>query len=103
MARLAGDRPASGVDLDMVIDIECRSCNGTGLYVGFAEPKGIAVVCVACKGGGCERLTYTPFTARKPRTGITTVRRSAGTLIVTGVGPTGGSIPYEEFAKGKLP
>jgi hypothetical protein len=34
---------------------ECTKCKGTGLYVGFAEPPGTAVICRTCKGiGGIE-------------------------------------------------
>jgi hypothetical protein len=27
------------------VEAECRACGGTGLYVGFAEKDGCAVVC----------------------------------------------------------
>ena len=33
-------------------DARCKSCKGTGLYVGEAERDGAAVVCWACKGVG---------------------------------------------------
>jgi len=52
------------------IDMECRSCEGTGLYSGMCEPKGVAVVCHTCNGSGCEKLSYKPFIGRKPRTDI---------------------------------
>jgi hypothetical protein len=87
----------------MDIKIECRSCRATGLYSGFAEPKGTAVVCLACRGSGAETLDYTPFTKRKAKSGIKTVSLSRGSLIVTGVGAVGGSITYAEFQKGKVP
>jgi hypothetical protein len=85
------------------IEAECSSCGATGLYSGFAEPKGVAVVCVTCGGTGKETITYTPFTKRKERKGIKTVRLSKGTFIVTGVGPTGRAISYAEFEAGKMP
>jgi hypothetical protein len=85
------------------IEIECPSCQGTGVYRGFAEPQGVAVVCLHCEGTGKETITYKPFTGRKRRDGIHTVRLSAGTLLVTGVGPRGGSVTYEEFLAGKVP
>ena len=85
------------------VKAECRSCRGTGLYRGFAEPEGVAVICLDCKGTGARDLEYTPFTQRKPRAGIRTVQRSAGALIIGRVGPTGGSISYEEFRAGKMP
>ncbi len=85
------------------VKAECSACGGTGLYSGFAEPKGTAVVCVQCGGDGCQEIHYTPFTRRKGRRGITTVSRSRGSFIVTGVGPVGDSITYKEFHQGKMP
>jgi hypothetical protein len=85
------------------IEIEYDSCDGTGIYQGFAEPEGVGVVCLLCHGTGCRALSYKPFNGLRKRKGIKTVRRSAGTLIVTGVGPVGGEITYEEFLKGKMP
>ena len=85
------------------IDCECGPCSGTGLYKGFAEPEGTAVVCVKCKGTGCAPLTYTPFTGRKQRSGIRRVCLSKGTFIGAGVGPAGNSISYEEFYRGHMP
>lgn len=52
------------------IDTECDSCSGTGLYSGFAEPKGKAVVCHGCSGTGCNTISYLPFTGRKRKRGI---------------------------------
>ncbi len=54
------------------IDIECQSCDGTGLYQGMGEDKGCAVVCTTCKGTGKYHyvLEYEPFTERKKRTDI---------------------------------
>lgn len=34
------------------VKAECSACGGSDLYVGFAEPKGAAVVCVKCDGTG---------------------------------------------------
>lgn len=84
------------------IKIECSSCGGTGLYAGFAEPQGEAVVCLRCSGTGWEEFSYKPFTTRKPRSDIKYVRRSRGTTIL-GCGPTGSCITYAEFQNGKLP
>ncbi len=85
------------------VDAECGSCGGSGVYHGFAEPKGVGVVCLNCKGSGKASISYTPFTSRRRRDDIRTVRRSAGSFIATGVGPTGSSVSYEEFFEGKLP
>lgn len=85
------------------IKTECSSCSGTGLYSGFAEPDGVAVVCLTCNGSGCQEITYEPFVRRKDRQGIRRVCRSAGSFIGTGVGPDGPSISYAEFQQGKMP
>ena len=87
----------------VVVQAECEACGATGLYSGFMEAKGTAVVCVRCDGTGCAKISYTPFTKRHGRHGIKTVSRSRGSFIATGVGPTGESISYAEFAKGKMP
>lgn len=83
--------------------IECGYCAGTGLYSGFAESDGTAVVCQGCKGSGAEIFKYTPFTKRKGKRGIKTVSLSRGSFILTGVGAVGKSITYAEFQKGLLP
>ncbi|MEN9560914.1 MAG: hypothetical protein RIQ56_187 [Candidatus Parcubacteria bacterium] len=83
--------------------VECGSCRGTGIYRGMSEPRGVGVVCLECKGTGRAIIAYVPFTTRRRRKGIHTVRRSAGTCIGTGAGPTGGSITYKEFLAGKMP
>ena len=85
------------------VKAQCCSCNGTGLYCGFCEPKGVAVVCCTCAGTGCETIRYTPFTKRRDKRGVKTVRVSRGTFIVTGVGPCGSSVTYAEFQKGIKP
>lgn len=44
-------------------DEVCKSCDGTGLYIGFAENDGAAVVCNNCKGTGCHhvKIEYEDF------------------------------------------
>jgi DnaJ-class molecular chaperone len=81
----------------------CSACDGTGLYRGFAEAKGEAVVCLRCQGTGCEDITYTPFIKRKERSDVHMVYLSKGSLIVTGVGKCGGSVTYEAFRDGEMP
>ena len=85
------------------VQAECGDCGGTGIYRGLAEPKGIGVVCLGCNGRGMRPLKYRPFTGRKKRGDVTTVRRSAGRFIATGVGPVGGSVNYADFLNGKMP
>lgn len=78
---------------------ECYSCKGTGLYSGFAEAKGEAVVCLVCNGSGGIKQGYTEFNGRKRKRGIKVIHRSQGTFIGTGVGPVGESMTYAEFEK----
>ena len=35
----------------------CKACGGTGLYKGFAEKEGCAVVCNQCNGSGFVEKT----------------------------------------------
>lgn len=83
----------------IVVKHECTSCSGTGLYCGFAEPKGTAVVCMRCDGKGWQKTTFNEFTGRNLRKGIHKVSLSSGSLLVTGIGATGQSMTYEEFQK----
>lgn len=63
------------------IRAECSDCGGTGLYVGFMEAKGEAVVCVSCRGTGCRTIKYKPFVERKRRNGIQKVRFGSGMIL----------------------
>ncbi|MEK7637973.1 MAG: hypothetical protein AAB375_00905 [Patescibacteria group bacterium] len=85
------------------VEAQCSSCGGTGVYQGFAEPKGVGVVCLNCDGSGKEFIMYRPFITRKRRRYIKTVRLSQGNFIATGAGPSGGSVTYEQFLAGKMP
>lgn len=85
------------------VKVECSACGGTGLYSGFAEPKGTAVICFDCDGSGYEEIAFTPFTHRKGKRGINIVKRSRGSFVGTGVGPVGASITYNEFQIGRMP
>jgi hypothetical protein len=84
------------------LSYECDACRGTGLYSGFCEGPGHAVVCLGCNGTGRAEFQYTPFTERKLRRDIKTVSLSKGRFIFAGVGPTGDNITYKEFLEGKL-
>jgi hypothetical protein len=87
----------------LIVRAECSSCGATGVYSGFCEAKGEAVVCITCGGTGCEEIRYVPFDKRRNRRGIHTVRNSRGSFIATGVGGYGDSISYSDFKKGKFP
>ena len=85
------------------IKAECTSCNGTGVYHGFAEPPGVGVICLDCNGSGCREIQYTPFTNRKRRDGIDRVMVTRGRFICGPIGPTGKSVSYDDFLNGKMP
>ena len=81
------------------IELECVSCGGTGLYVGFGERNGVAVVCKACDGTGKEILQYKPFTKRRNRKGVATVF-----AVNPGIGLSveiPGGLPYIDWKAGK--
>lgn len=54
---------------------QCPACKGSGVYVGFAECDGYAVVCGKCKGAGKYHFTheYEEFTGLKIRDDVTNV------------------------------
>lgn len=95
------------------VKAECSSCSGTGLYAGMAERDGAAVVCFQCKGTGRKDITYTPFTARKRRTGITRVYKKGTSYVIApkvidfeGIGKIDLSkegVTYEEWLSGVNP
>lgn len=85
------------------VEAECGYCGATGIYRGFAEPEGVGVVCLNCNGTGRTVIRYAPFSGRKTRRDVKTVRRSRGAFIATGVGPTGDPVSYQKFLAGKMP
>ncbi|MFW6024985.1 MAG: hypothetical protein ACOCRX_01455 [Candidatus Woesearchaeota archaeon] len=99
----------------ITMDIECKSCNGTGIYVGIAERDGAGVVCKTCNGTGCQHYTfeYTPFRSRKKRKDIKRVYLSSYGYCISPepltlsngvfVDFSKEGVPYEEFLKGKMP
>jgi hypothetical protein len=80
------------------VKAECGACRGTGLYRGMAEPEGVAVICLTCKGTGCKELTYTPFTQRRRREGVRAIQQSRGSFILN-CGPVGEAMTYDEFER----
>jgi len=86
------------------VKVECGSCGGTGLYCGFAEKKGTAVVCLSCGGSGCVEISFTPFVKRKGKRGIHIVIRAAAQDKPGSAGDGyGRSISYERFRDGEMP
>ena len=86
----------------MEIIVECGSCGGTGLYSGFCEGKGNAVVCINCEGTGAQKLRFKEYTGRKRKKGISNINFSRGSFIATGVGAVGDSMTYGQF-ESKIP
>ena len=77
------------------LQVECRACLATGLYIGFAEKEGAAVECRRCKGTGAEELAFTPFTERRPKANVTRVyATNPGVVIAPRLG---GGISHEEW------
>jgi DnaJ-class molecular chaperone len=84
------------------LHIECGACHGTGLYSGFMERAGEAVVCVQCGGTGRQTIRYNEYTGRKKKRGIKQIRAGSGLIVDQ---PSRNSwFTYEEFeAKIKPP
>lgn len=64
------------------IEIQCKSCKGTGLYVGMCERGGAAVVCVICEGTGQTTLEYDTFEGRKERDDISWVLEANPGIVI---------------------
>ena len=77
---------------------ECKSCQGTGLYVGLGERDGAAVVCKTCQGTGEQtmRFEYRAFEGRRLRKDVTQVY-ATGSGIVLSPQVTPGGVPYEQW------
>lgn len=84
------------------VKAECDDCSGTGIYSGFAEGKGFAVVCNRCRGTGCRTILYKDFTKRKMKNNIHTVVRSGMGIMVAGNHDFGG-LPYTNWLQLKDP
>jgi len=77
--------------------VQCDVCGGAGLYCGFMEREGEAVVCVRCGGQGYQDLKFNEFTGRKRKNGVRRIRRGGGTIVDN---PKQAQwITYEEFEK----
>jgi len=89
------------------LDIECKACNGTGIYVGVCERDGSGVVCHRCNGTGCHHyeFEYVPFVTRHRRRGIKRVfSNNSGIVIGEGNGhklEDFGGMPYKDWLMGK--
>ncbi len=74
---------------------ECEVCRGTGLYSGFMEPKGVAVICRVCDGKGWHIHRYNEFTGRKKKEGIRSIIRELNNA--ERKAGESGTMSYEEF------
>lgn len=79
------------------IKIECSPCGGTGLYKGFMEAEGEAVICTRCSGTGANEFRYNEFTGRKEKGNVRKVRSASGYIIDNPSTPKW--ISYEEFKR----
>lgn len=69
---------------------ECVECKGTGLYSGWAEGIGNAVICAGCHGSGAVKVVLKEFTERKKKSGINKIRHPEN---------RNSWISYDEFEK----
>ena len=83
-------------------DEQCKSCSGTGIYVGMAERDGAGVVCSDCKGAGCRhrRIEYDDFTGRVRRSDVVRVQRVNPGIVVDDSFDQFGGLPYDDWAAG---
>lgn len=78
--------------------INCRDCGGTGIYK-TEEMNGHCSLCLRCIGTGAEKISFTEFKGKISTTGVLTVTARKK----YGESPVGGTVTYEEFAKGIMP
>ena len=64
--------------------VQCKSCSGSGVYVGMCERDGAAVVCHVCEGTGkCNyKFEYQEFTGRKKREDVTRVYKQGYGFVI---------------------
>jgi len=101
--------------MEVKLNIVCKKCDGTGVYVGMAERDGASVVCSTCNGTGCQKYSfkYEKFKERKKAKNIKRVfKQTYGYCIGTkAITLTNGvfvdfskeGVSYEEFLQGKKP
>jgi len=88
----------------------CKSCKGSGIYVGMAERDGFGIVCHDCKGTGCYEFVhnYEEFELQIIRPDVKQVlQTNPGICVGTNNNLTlesFGGMPYTEWIKdGKFP
>jgi len=85
------------------IPIKCPECGGTGLYRGFGEKNGAAVVCSGCKGTGkgMQHHEYEDFDGKVPVKDVKRVYRINVGWTLFGDATDMGGIPYDDWAAGE--
>lgn len=83
-------------------DEQCKSCKGTGIYVGRAERGGAGVVCRRCRGTGCHHvhIEYDDFEGLLPRDGITRVQHVNPGIVVGPEISRFGGLSYIDWLRG---
>ena len=80
----------------VTLKIQCRACQGSGVFVAMKAQSGEGSVCLLCRGRGWRAMTYTPFRRRKLRSGIERVHAS-------GREDSDRSVSYLAFRRGERP
>lgn len=83
----------------MRIKTNCPSCNGKGIYSGFAEGEDCAVVCSRCEGTGYSIEYITPFKKRLLSKNVKLVFEKNFGFGITKNSP--GGMSYTDWLKGK--
>lgn len=78
----------------------CPDCEGTGIYRGFGEGRGVGAICRTCNGTGALEREVKEFKQRRMRADIQTVRWPVRMEDQIEKMP---SVTYQEFLAGKLP
>lgn len=89
-------------------EAKCDSCEGTGIYMGYAEHDGAGVVCANCKGKGkiTMKVEWEKFEGKSYRSGVERVYKiNPGICIGKGRGKYKledfGGMPYKDWIDGK--
>ena len=95
--------------------VQCKSCSGSGVYVGMCERDGAAVVCHVCEGTGkCNyKFEYQEFTGRKKREDVTRVYKQGYGFVIApakisfsrngGIDMEKEGVSYDDFLRGEMP
>jgi hypothetical protein len=87
----------------IVIEEQCSECGGSGVYKGFAEKGGLAVVCIHCNGTGkyTFKHSYKEFVGIQKRNSIKWVIPINPGYSLSENSPDIGGMSYDEWQSGK--